>query len=86
MGECDRRREHEFTSYGVRDMLEARAVDILQVDTTVWVGSAARKNLGDGRSVFCSSDSARGQIHNYRRGDGKPQFRRCGVFRRSMSR
>jgi L-rhamnonate dehydratase len=25
--------EHEFTSYGVRDMLEARAVDYIQVDT-----------------------------------------------------
>jgi len=57
--------EHEFTSYGVRDMLEARAVDILQVDTNRVGGSARQKNLGDGRSVFRSCDSACGQMHNY---------------------
>src|ERR1700690_1232206 len=58
--------EHEFTSYGVRDMLEARAVDYLQVDTNRVGGiTQARKiaALAEAHSVPVIPHA--GQMHNY---------------------
>jgi len=58
--------EHEFTSYGVRDMLEARAVDILQVDTNRVGGiSQARKISAMAEAFSVPVIPHAGQMHNY---------------------
>jgi L-rhamnonate dehydratase len=58
--------EHEFTSYGVRDMLEARAVDVLQVDTNRVGGiSQARKISAMAEAFSVPVIPHAGQMHNY---------------------
>jgi L-rhamnonate dehydratase len=58
--------EHEFTSYGVRDLLEARAVDILQVDTNRVGGiSQARKISAMAEAFSVPVIPHAGQMHNY---------------------
>jgi L-rhamnonate dehydratase len=58
--------EHEFTSYGVRDMLEARAVDVLQVDTNRVGGiSQARKTSAMAEAFSVPVIPHAGQMHNY---------------------
>jgi L-alanine-DL-glutamate epimerase-like enolase superfamily enzyme len=58
--------EHEFTSYGVRDMLEARAVDVLQVDTNRVGGiSQARKISAMAEAFSIPVIPHAGQMHNY---------------------
>jgi L-alanine-DL-glutamate epimerase-like enolase superfamily enzyme len=58
--------EHEFTLYGFRDLLEARAVDYIQFDTNRVGGiSQARKisALAEAHSVPVIPHA--GQMHNY---------------------
>lgn len=58
--------EHEFTLYGFRDLLEARAVDYIQFDTNRVGGiSQARKitALAEAHSVLVIPHA--GQMHNY---------------------
>jgi L-rhamnonate dehydratase len=58
--------EHEFTLYGFRDLLEARAVDYIQFDTTRVGGiSQARKvaALAEAHSIPVIPHA--GQVHNY---------------------
>lgn len=58
--------EHEFTSYGFRDLLEARAVDYIQFDTNRVGGiTQARKiaSLAEAYSVPVIPHA--GQMHNY---------------------
>jgi L-alanine-DL-glutamate epimerase-like enolase superfamily enzyme len=58
--------EHEFTSYGVRDMLEARAVDILQVDTNRVGGISQARKISAMAEAFCVPVFPHaGQMHNY---------------------
>jgi L-rhamnonate dehydratase len=58
--------EHEFTSYGVRDMLEARAVDYLQVDTNRVGGiTQARKISALAEAFSVPVIPHAGQMHNY---------------------
>ena len=58
--------EHEFTLYGVRDLIEARAVDYIQVDTNRVGGiTQARKisALAEAHSIPVVTHA--GQMHNY---------------------
>ena len=58
--------EHEFTSYGFKDLLERRAVDVIQYDTNRVGGiTAARKinALAEAWSVPVIPHA--GQMHNY---------------------
>ncbi|MGH9517336.1 MAG: L-rhamnonate dehydratase [Terriglobales bacterium] len=58
--------EHEFTLYGFRDLIEARAVDYIQFDTNRVGGiSQARKvaALAEGHSIPVIPHA--GQMHNY---------------------
>ena len=58
--------EHEFTSYGFRDMLEARAVDYIQFDTNRVGGiSQARKVCALAESFSVPVVPHAGQMHNY---------------------
>ena len=58
--------EHEFTSYGVRDMLEARAVDYIQVDTNRVGGiTQARKISALAEAFSVPVIPHAGQMHNY---------------------
>ena len=58
--------EHEFTSYGFRDMLETRAVDYIQFDTNRVGGiSQARKVCALAESFSVPVVPHAGQMHNY---------------------
>lgn len=58
--------EHEFTSYGFRDMLEARAVDYIQFDTNRVGGiSQARKISALAEAFSIPVVPHAGQMHNY---------------------
>ena len=58
--------EHEFTTYGFRDMLEARAVDYIQFDTNRVGGiSQARKISALAESFSVPVIPHAGQMHNY---------------------
>jgi L-rhamnonate dehydratase len=58
--------EHEFTSYGFRDMLEARAVDYIQFDTNRAGGiSQARKISALAEAFAVPVIPHAGQMHNY---------------------
>jgi L-rhamnonate dehydratase len=58
--------EHEFTSYGFRDMLEARAVDYIQFDTNRVGGiSQARKITAMAEAFAVPVVPHAGQMHNY---------------------
>ena len=58
--------EHEFTSYGFRDMLEARAVDYIQFDTNRVGGiTQARKISALAEAFSVPVIPHAGQMHNY---------------------
>jgi L-rhamnonate dehydratase len=58
--------EHEFTSYGFRDLLEARAVDVIQFDTNRVGGiSQARKISAMAEAFSVPVIPHAGQMHNY---------------------
>ena len=58
--------EHEFTSYGFRDLLEARAVDYIQFDTNRVGGiSQARKITAMAEAFAVPVVPHAGQMHNY---------------------
>jgi L-rhamnonate dehydratase len=58
--------EHEFTQYGFRDLLEARAVDYIQFDTNRVGGiSQARKISALAESYSVPVIPHAGQMHNY---------------------
>ena len=58
--------EHEFTLYGFRDMLEARAVDYIQFDTNRVGGiTQARKIAALAESFAVPVVPHAGQMHNY---------------------
>ena len=58
--------EHEFTQYGFRDLLEARAVDYIQFDTNRVGGiSQARKITALAESYSVPVIPHAGQMHNY---------------------
>src|SRR5580658_2115588 len=58
--------EHEFTSYGFRDLLEARAVDYIQFDTNRVGGiTQARKVAALAESYSVPVIPHAGQMHNY---------------------
>ncbi len=58
--------EHEFTTYGFRDMLEARAVDYIQFDTNRVGGiSQARKISALAEAFSVPVVPHAGQMHNY---------------------
>lgn len=58
--------EHEFTSYGFRDMLEARAVDYIQFDTNRVGGiTQARKVAALAESFSVPVVPHAGQLHNF---------------------
>ncbi len=58
--------EHEFTSYGFRDMLEAHAVDYIQFDTNRVGGiSQARKISALAEAFSVPVIPHAGQMHNY---------------------
>jgi L-alanine-DL-glutamate epimerase-like enolase superfamily enzyme len=58
--------EHEFTSYGFRDMLEARAVDYIQFDTNRVGGiTQARKVSALAEAFSVPVVPHAGQMHNY---------------------
>ena len=58
--------EHEFTSYGFRDLLEARAVDYIQFDTNRVGGiTQARKIAALAEAYSVPVIPHAGQMHNY---------------------
>ncbi len=58
--------EHEFTSYGFRDLLEARAVDVIQFDTNRVGGiTQARKVAALAESFSVPVVPHAGQMHNF---------------------
>lgn len=58
--------EHEFTSYGFRDLLEARAVDYIQFDTNRVGGiTQARKICAMAEAYSVPVIPHAGQMHNY---------------------
>jgi L-rhamnonate dehydratase len=58
--------EHEFTSYGFRDLLEARAVDYIQFDTNRVGGiTQARKICAMAEAYSLPVIPHAGQMHNY---------------------
>jgi L-rhamnonate dehydratase len=58
--------EHEFTQYGFRDLLEARAVDYIQFDTNRVGGiTQARKITALAESYSVPVIPHAGQLHNY---------------------
>ncbi len=58
--------EHEFTSYGFRDLLEARALDYIQFDTNRVGGiSQARKISAMAEAFSVPVIPHAGQMHNY---------------------
>ena len=58
--------EHEFTSYGFRDLLEARALDYIQFDTNRVGGiSQARKISAMAEAFSIPVIPHAGQMHNY---------------------
>jgi L-rhamnonate dehydratase len=58
--------EHEFTSYGFRDLLEKRAVDVIQFDTNRVGGiSQARKISAMAEAFSIPVIPHAGQMHNY---------------------
>ena len=58
--------EHEFTLYGFRDLLEARAVDYIQFDTNRVGGiSQARKIAALAEAYSVPVIPHAGQMHNY---------------------
>jgi len=58
--------EHEFTMYGFRDLLEARAVDYIQFDTNRVGGiTQARKIAALAESYSIPVIPHAGQMHNY---------------------
>ncbi len=58
--------EHEFTSYGFRDLLEARAVDVIQFDTNRVGGiTQARKVAALAESYSVPVVPHAGQMHNF---------------------
>jgi L-alanine-DL-glutamate epimerase-like enolase superfamily enzyme len=58
--------EHEFTSYGFRDLLEARAVDVIQFDTNRVGGiTQARKVAALAESFGVPVVPHAGQLHNF---------------------
>ena len=58
--------EHEFTSYGFRDLLEARAVDVIQFDTNRVGGiTQARKVAALAESFAVPVVPHAGQMHNF---------------------
>ncbi|HEX6802965.1 MAG TPA: L-rhamnonate dehydratase [Terriglobales bacterium] len=58
--------EHEFTSYGFRDLLEARAVDYIQFDTNRVGGiTQARKIAALAEAYAVPVIPHAGQMHNY---------------------
>jgi L-rhamnonate dehydratase len=58
--------EHEFTAYGFRDLLEARAVDYIQFDTNRVGGlSQARKIAALAEAYSVPVIPHAGQMHNY---------------------
>jgi L-rhamnonate dehydratase len=58
--------EHEFTSYGFRDMLETRAVDYIQFDTNRVGGiTQARKISAMAEAFSVPVIPHAGQMHNY---------------------
>jgi L-rhamnonate dehydratase len=58
--------EHEFTSYGFRDLLEARAVDVIQFDTNRLGGiTQARKVAALAEAFGVPVVPHAGQMHNF---------------------
>ncbi len=58
--------EHEFTAYGFRDLLEARAVDVIQFDTNRVGGfTQARKVCAMAEAFEVPVIPHAGQMHNY---------------------
>jgi L-alanine-DL-glutamate epimerase-like enolase superfamily enzyme len=58
--------EHEFTSYGFKDLLERRAVDVIQYDTNRVGGiTAARKINAMAEAWSVPVIPHAGQMHNY---------------------
>jgi L-alanine-DL-glutamate epimerase-like enolase superfamily enzyme len=58
--------EHEFTLHGVRDLLDARAVDVLQIDTNRVGGlTQARKIAALAEAYQVPVIPHAGQMHNY---------------------
>jgi L-alanine-DL-glutamate epimerase-like enolase superfamily enzyme len=58
--------EHEFTQYGFRDLLEAKAVDIIQFDTNRVGGiTQARKVCAMAESFEVPVIPHAGQMHNF---------------------
>ncbi len=83
--------EHEFTQYGFRDLLEARAVDYIQFDTQPRRRHhPSAQNRRAGRIAFRPRDSPRRTNAQLSRRHGQPEFPDGGIFphrgRRSRQR
>ena len=73
--------EHEFTLYGFRELLEARAVDYIQFDTNRVGGiSQARKIAALAESYSIPRDSPRRADAQLPRRDGQSEFANGRVF------